>query len=386
MVRGPFSPKDSKQSGDPAALTRSGVTTGNVVCGVIPSAAASSLLAPSRAGYNEHKDHLERMVERMEPLKATATDSWRRWLTQEPDAWPLRRLFWSTSVPAPQEAADPARVATVLRTILEEGSPADWRTIRWDAVRPLWDSLRIHPRFRPFWELYWKEMDAIDRRSRVLDEEQHQVLQLAANVLPAYGFALAGGTALAAGYLGHRLSDDLDLFGVPMRPDEWQAAHAALNAAWRGQGLSVRAEGVQKSFARYWVGERPVKVELAQDSPYQLDPSSATVDGMPIRSLKDLAADKTLALFGRATTRDFVDVYLLLQRYEMSQLMSWAALKDPGFNQEWFIRALTQVERVDPADVTMLVPLDWEHLRMTFRQTAVRLDRQARDEDHELEP
>lgn len=316
------------------------------------------------------------------------TTGWQHWLTQEPDAWPLRRLFWSSSIPAPQDAADPSRVGAVIRTILEEGSPTDWRMIRWDAVRPVWDSLRIHPRFRPFWELYWKEMDAIDQRSRVLDAEQHQILRLAAHVLPAYGFELAGGTALAVGYLGHRLSEDLDLFGIPMRPDDWQAAHTALTAAWTGQGLSVRTEGVQRSFARYWVGERPVKVELAQDSPYRLEPSSVMVDGMPIRSLKDVAADKTLALFGRATTRDFVDVYLLLQRYEMSQLMSWAELKDPGFNQDWFIRALTQVERVEPAEVTMLVPLDWEHLRLTFRQTALRLERTGRqvEEDQKFEP
>lgn len=311
---------------------------------------------------------------------------WRRWLTEEPNTWPLRRLFWSSSVPGPGDATDLARVAAVLRTILEEGSAADWRMIRWEAVRPLWASLHLHPRFLPFWELYWREVDAIDARDRVLDAEQHQILRLAANVLPAYGFALAGGTALAVGYLGHRLSDDLDIFGSPMRPDEWEAAHTALKTVWTRQGLTVRTEGLQKSFARYWVGERPTKVELAQDSPYALEPSSVTVDEMPVRSLKDLAADKTLALFDRATTRDFVDVYVLLQRYEMSQLIAWATLKDPGFHQDWFIRALTQVERVNPTDVAMLIPLDWEHLRLTFRQVAIRLDRQAREDDHGLEP
>ena len=202
-------------------------------------------------------------------------------------------------MPAAEDAGDLSRVATALRTILEEGSAADWRMIRWEAVRPLWDDLRIHPQFRPFWETYCKEMDATNQRDRVLDAEQHQILRLAASVLPGYGFQLAGGTALAAGYLGHRLSEDLDPFGGPMRPDEWQTVYAALTTAWAQQGFTVRKEGVQKSFARYWVGERPMKVELAQDSPFQLEPSVATVDGMPIRSLKDLAADKSLDLFGR---------------------------------------------------------------------------------------
>lgn len=74
-----------------------------------------------------------------------------------------------------------------------------------------------------------------------------------------------------------------------------------------------------------------VKAQLAEDSPCQLAPSDVAVDGVPARSLSDLAADKTLALFGRAATRDFVDVYMLLGRFELSQLMAWAQQKDPGF-------------------------------------------------------
>ncbi len=107
---------------------------------------------------------------------------------------------------------------------------------------------------------------------------------------------------------------------------------------------------------------------------------------MPARSLKDLAADRTLALFDRATTRDFVDVYMLLQRFGLSQLMTWAAAKEPGFDWDWFIQALVQAEKVQPKRVTMLVPLNRDHLRLTFRQAALRLQREAREDDHELEP
>ena len=34
----------------------------------------------------------------------------------------------------------------------------------------------------------------------------------------------------------------------------------------------------------------------------------------------------------------------------------------------------------------MLVPLNWDHLRLTFRQVALRLQREAREDDNELEP
>ena len=320
----------------------------------------------------------------MELPKATeAEEGWSRWLTQDPGAWPLRRLFWSSRAPQPEDALDPEWVAAVLTTILEEGTAKDWRTIRWHAVWPIWEQLPVSPMARSFWDWYRKEEYAIAHRDHVLDAEQHQILHVAATVLPQYGFELAGGTALAAGYLGHRLSEDLDLFtgdatvGLALR---------AVQAAWNAAGIPARVEATYDTFARLWVGQRPVKVELAQDSPFRLASSTTRVDGMPVRALKDLAADKTLALFGRATTRDFVDVYVLLStRFDLGQLLAWARQKDPGFDHDWFIQALTRVEQVQPKRVQMLVPLDWDHLRLTFRQAALRLERQARDSDQDYQ-
>lgn len=208
--------------------------------------------------------------------------TWSRWFTESPCAWLLARLFWSGRAPKPQDAGDPEWVATVLSTILQEATARDWRTIRWDAVWPIWDQVTLDPRIRRFWDAHRVEENAMDHRDQVLDGEQHGILRVAAQVLPGYGFELAGGTALAAGYLGHRRSDD------------------------------------------------------------------------------------------------FVDAYALLQRYELSQLMAWAPEKDPGFDRDWFIRALVQAEKTQPHQVALLVPIDWEHLRLTFRQAALRLDREAR--------
>ncbi len=49
-------------------------------------------------------------------------------------------------------------------------------------------------------------------------------------------------------------------------------------------------------------------------------------------SLDELAADKVLALFGRAEARDFVDVAALLPRYGWVRLCDLAAEKDTGFH------------------------------------------------------
>jgi hypothetical protein len=52
----------------------------------------------------------------------------------------------------------------------------------------------------------------------------------------------------------------------------------------------------------------------------------------------EVAADKTLALFGRAAARDLVDVAALLVPYTLEQLCELAAEKDAGFDRRVFER------------------------------------------------
>jgi hypothetical protein len=53
-------------------------------------------------------------------------------------------------------------------------------------------------------------------------------------------------------------------------------------------------------------------------------------------SPRDLAARKTLALFGRAEPRDFANVYELAGRFRRDRLLAWAAGDDPGFDLRVF--------------------------------------------------
>jgi predicted nucleotidyltransferase component of viral defense system len=52
----------------------------------------------------------------------------------------------------------------------------------------------------------------------------------------------------------------------------------------------------------------------------------------------ELAADKLLALFGRAAPRDFADVYRLRAYYDREELSSLAGEKDRGFNEPSWVR------------------------------------------------
>lgn len=297
----------------------------------------------------------------------------------------MKRLFWSWSAPpSGAELEDPQTALHALATILAEGDADDWRSLDQRVLCSVADELPLFGPLAAVWVGYYREEKEMeDRRKEVLEDEQRQILRLAAKVLPHHLFELAGGTALAAAYLGHRRSEDLDFFTAGASITE---GLAAFSTELRQMNVPVSVELQTPSFARLQVGQRPTKVELAVDSPYHLRPTERRVEGMPVRSLPDLAADKTLALFGRATTRDFIDVYQLMRtHYDLSTLMRLAAQKDPGFNPAWFAKALGRVVFATPRDVQMLVPFDFDRMREDLLAASRRILRQELDRGDELE-
>ncbi|MCL6648343.1 MAG: nucleotidyl transferase AbiEii/AbiGii toxin family protein [Chloroflexi bacterium] len=297
----------------------------------------------------------------------------------------MRRLFWSwPHPPSPEELDDEETALAALATVLAEGDGTDWRELDLERLTAVIDRVPLLGPLGHLWSSYFGEVrQTEENRERVLDDEQRKILRIAAVVLPELGFELAGGTALAAAYLGHRRSEDIDLFtpspGI-------QAGLERLTEALAAQGLQVRVERPQATFAQLFVGERPVKVELASDSPFRLAASSRSVEGMPVRSLPDLAADKTLALFGRAALRDFVDVYVLARtHYDFEALMNLAAQKDPGFDRSLFAKALAQVTKLPFRGVDMLVPFDHRRMQEDLVEAARRILRQELERGDELE-
>jgi Nucleotidyl transferase AbiEii toxin, Type IV TA system len=51
-----------------------------------------------------------------------------------------------------------------------------------------------------------------------------------------------------------------------------------------------------------------------------------------VLDLRELAADKLCALFGRAKSRDLYDVVPLSERLPLEQIVEWATEKDAGFD------------------------------------------------------
>ena len=68
----------------------------------------------------------------------------------------------------------------------------------------------------------------------------------------------------------------------------------------------------------------------------------------PVLADAELAADKVLALAGRAEVRDFVDFEGLTARFDLHELCELAASKDLGFRRQHLLAALEYFDEINP--------------------------------------
>ena len=171
-----------------------------------------------------------------------------------------------------------------------------------------------------------------------LDPLHEQIARLAFSLPEADQVALAGGGAMLAYDLVERPTQDIDLF-TPQADEPTRLADA-LAYALRGSGALVEVDRRGPEFSRLTVtvpDGRAVAVEIARDARIR---QTVHLGFGHVLHLDEVAADKTLALFGRAAARDLVDVHALSRRYTLDQLCALAAEKDSGFNHPVLADAL----------------------------------------------
>jgi hypothetical protein len=127
-------------------------------------------------------------------------------------------------------------------------------------------------------------------------------------------FFLTGGGALAGFHLGHRTTDDLDLFSPPVEAMELAVQRLRRAAA----GIGATVEGVQEApeFRRFAVhcGAETTLVDLVIDRAPQLVVNKELIGRIRVDSPREIAANKIAALLGRTAPRDLVDLFALIDR------------------------------------------------------------------------
>jgi len=203
-------------------------------------------------------------------------------------------------------------------------------------------------------ELYWKTISPVMR-----------------DVLAGFGqsrlstdFYLAGGTALAL-QLGHRLSADLDFFSPTQ---EISSLVEPLRAAF--QPFSTMLASIAWGNLIYLVSE--VRVGFYGYG-YELVEPLGEAEGVGLASVTDIGLMKLDALLGRASRKDFHDLYAICQRIPLRNLLDLAPLKYP-FVRDFEAQAVQHLVFFDRAEQETPVPLletvEWETVKAWFRQQA----------------
>ncbi len=188
-----------------------------------------------------------------------------------------------------------------------------------------------------------------------ISRETRSVLEKIARSKIADNFYLAGGTALAI-QLGHRMSIDLDWFtagnfspailkkkisdlgGFELSGEEEGTLHGALN-------------GVKISFLRYDYGMLYPLMDWKE---------------VRLADERDIAAMKIDAASSRGSKKDFIDLYFLLEKYGLRELIGFfeEKFKNIKYNELHILKSLVFFEDAEDEPMPIMIEnIEWEAVK-----------------------
>lgn len=199
----------------------------------------------------------------------------------------------------------------------------------------------------------------------VLDNNQEVLLgELGKNAFLTQHFYLTGGTALAAFYLGHRHSEDLDFFSE----QEFDILPINVLLESLREKLHISKIDYQQSFNRNLfflsIRKNVVKLECTY-FPFPRIEKGKEEYGIQIDSLLDIAVNKLFSIYQRNQARDYIDLYLICKEkgFAIPELIQKAKQKF-----DWHIDLLqlgtqfikTQEAVEYPRMIVDIKPEDWQ--------------------------
>ncbi len=204
----------------------------------------------------------------------------------------------------------------------------------------------------------------------IITPEQKLLLEEFRNdpYLPLH-FYFTGGTALSLYYLQHRESIDLDFFST--QPFDPQNITEKVTAWSSKYNFSISYVPIEKThiFNLTLPNGKAVKVDFAY-YPYKQVEKGKVIDGVTVDSLADIAINKLLTVEQRLEVKDFVDLYYLLQKFTIGDLLAGVKVKfhleiDPFVLASDFLK----VEGFDFLP-NMIKPLTLDQLQAYFTKRA----------------
>jgi len=170
------------------------------------------------------------------------------------------------------------------------------------------------------------------------------------------GLRLVGGTALAL-QIGHRISDDLDLFG------ELKGDNISLNKKLTALG---QIELIQQTENIHIYSIDRIKVDIV-NYPYPWLKPALSIDGLLLASIEDIAAMKLAAITGRGSKKDFIDLYFILQRFNLAEIIEFYNEKYTDGSVFLLLRSIAYFDDAEEELMPkMLMNISWEEVKRTI--------------------
>jgi Nucleotidyl transferase AbiEii toxin, Type IV TA system len=171
-------------------------------------------------------------------------------------------------------------------------------------------------------------------------------------------FNLVGGTSLSL-QIGHRISIDLDLFS------NIDFDNSTIINAIEPLGeltvlvdnppfLQMRLNDVKLDFLKY---------------PYPFIQNYLEIEGIRLVSIENIATMKLTAIARRGAKKDFFDLYFLLERYYLAQLLELLEQTLPNIDPFHIVKSLTYFEDAEKElNPEMLIKVSWQTVKKTIEK------------------
>lgn len=153
-----------------------------------------------------------------------------------------------------------------------------------------------------------------------LDPLQEKIFHLFISSPLSRAFYFTGGTALSAFYFHHRVSEDLDFFAQ----EDFDNAPVYDFLNLLSKHLNVPYKFTQRYKARICEftkkGKPIMKIDFVHH-PYSRIERGISYRGFSIDSLRDIGTNKLLCVNQRTDIKDYVDLYYLLKKFTLWDLI-----------------------------------------------------------------
>jgi len=171
-------------------------------------------------------------------------------------------------------------------------------------------------------------------------------------------FYLSGGTALSL-QLGHRESEDLDFFNQ----NSFQAEKIKLKLQELGELAGIEeGEDTLNAFVD------KVKIQFL-GYPYKLLEPLVDWQGIKLSSVLDIACTKLLTISARGSRKDFIDLYVLLDKFSLNELFLAVEEKYRGsdYNKIHILKSLSYFDDAQIEPMPRLhTEIVWQELKRTI--------------------